>query len=133
MRLSEVLSSLPVREILDATTRQLAIPGICRKKKDVLTRFILENLTPDVERNLRDRLAARTSTKPGTWLQKRKRDDSQPTPSGKWSRLDAAEPNDDGYFLELPSDTVLKSCYRQFYEAMSDAALEHVVCAVCRR
>lgn len=34
---------------------------------------------------------------------------------------------------QLPSDATLKSCYRQFYEATSNTALEHTVCAVCAR
>ena len=95
--------------------------------------FILENLTPEVERSLRDKLAARTSSGPGTSLRKRKREEPQQAPTRKSSRLDADEPNDDGAFLELPSEAVLKSCYRQFYKATSNAALELVVCAVCAR
>lgn len=133
MHLSEVLSNLPVREILDSTVRQLDIPAICRKKKDVLTSFILGNLTPGVEKSLRDRLAARTSARSGTSLRKRKREEPDPTPTRKSSRIDANEPNDDGEFLGLPSNAVLKSCYRQFYEATSNRALEQVVCAVCAR
>jgi len=132
MRLSDVLSDLPVRDILDAA-RQLTVPGPCRKRRDVLTTFVLENLTAEVEKNLRDKLAARTSTKPGTPLRKRKRDEPQPTASRKSLRTDADEPDDDGEFLELPSDAALKSCYRQFYQATSNAALEHIVCAVCAR
>ena len=99
----------------------------------MLNKFILENLTPEVEKNLCEKLLARTSTQPETpLLRKRKRDEPVPTPTRKTSRIDADEPND-GEFLELPSDAVLKSCYRQFYDATSNAALEHVVCAVCAR
>ena len=47
--------------------------------------------------------------------------------------MDTDELRDKGYFLELPSETVLKSCYRQFYEATSNAAPEHIICAVCAR
>ena len=130
MQLSEVLSSLSMREIWDAI-HQLVVPAPYRRRKEVLAKFILENLTPEVEKNLRDKLAARTSTKSRTPLRKRKRNEPQPTTTRKSSRIDADEPNDDGEFLELPSDAVLRSCYRQFYEATSNAALEHVVCAVC--
>ena len=133
MNLSEVLSSLPIREILNAATCQLNVPGVYRKRKQVLTDFALKNLTPAVEKCLRDRLAARTSTRPGTSLRKRKREEPQPTPTRKPPRIDVSEPNEEGEFLELPSDTTLKTCYRQFYEATSSAALEHVICAVCAR
>ena len=129
MHLSDVLSSLTVKEILDAV-RQLVIPAPFRRKKEVLIQFILGNLTPEVEKNLRDKLSARTS-RAGT--RKRKRDEPQPTATRKSSRIDTDEPMDDGEFLELPSDTIIKSCYRQFYEATSNTALEQAVCAVCGR
>lgn len=131
MSLQDDLPSLPVREILDAI-RPLVVPTPFRRKKDALVGFILGNLTPEVEEQLRSKLAARTSDKPRSSLRKRKREEPLQTPSRKLPRLDAGE-LDDGEFLELPSDTVLKSCYRQFYEATSNAALEHTVCAVCAR
>ena len=132
MDLSDVLASLSIREIREAV-HQLSVPAPCRKKKDVLTSFVLGNLTPEVEKSLRDKLVTRTSTAPGTPLRKRKRDEPQPTTTRKSSRIDADVPVDDGEFLELPSGAILKSCYRQFYEATSNAALEHAVCAVCAR
>jgi hypothetical protein len=57
MHLSKVLSSLPVRKILDASTPHLNIPGVCQKKKSVLTSFILGNITPEVKKSLHDKLA----------------------------------------------------------------------------
>ena len=132
MHLSNVLSKLPVREILDAV-HQLVIPTTHRRRKEALTEYILGNLTPEIEKNLRDKLVARASAGPGTSSGKRKRDEPQPTPTRKSPRVDTDEPDDNGEFLELPSDATLRSCYRQFYEATSDAALEHVVCAVCAR
>lgn len=132
MHLSDVISSLSMREIWDAI-HQLVVPTPYRRKKDVLTGFILRNLTPEVEKNLRDKLATQTSTKPRTPLRKRKRDEPEPTTTRKSPRVDTDKPDDDGEFLELPSDAVLRSCYRQFYEATSNAALEQVICAVCAR
>ena len=133
MDLSTVISSLSIREIRDAAL-PLAVPAPCQKKKNVLMSFVLENMTPGVEKNLWDKLATRTSVRTGTSLRKRKRDEPQPTPARKSPRIDTDEPNDDdGEFLELPSDVTLKSCYCQFYKATSSAALEHVVCAVCAR
>ena len=34
-------------------------------------------------------------------------------------------------FLQLPDDTRVKECYQQFYNAMSNEAVQMVVCAVC--
>ena len=133
MNLPEVLSSLPIREILDAAASQLNVPVVFQKRKQVLTNFVLKNLTPAVEKSLQDRLAARTPTRSGTSHRKRKREEPQPTPTRKPARIDASEPNKDSEFLDLPSDAILKSCYRQFYEATSNAALERVICAVCAR
>ena len=132
MELSDILSRLRIQEILDAA-RQLVVPAPCQRRKNVLTSFILGNITPEIEKNLRDKLAARASTKPGTPQRKRKRDEPQPSAARKSSRMDAEELEDKGEFLELPSDAALKDCYRQFYEATSNAALEHAVCAVCAR
>ena len=132
MELSDILSSLRIREILEAA-HQLTVPAPCQKKKHVLANYVLGNLTPEIERNLRSKLAARTSTKPDTPLRKRKRDEPQPSTARKSSRMDTDGLEDDGEFLELPSEAALKSCYRQFYEATSNAALEHKVCAVCAR
>jgi len=132
MDLSDILSRLHIKEILDGA-KKLVIPAPFRRKKDILTGFVLGNITPEIEENLRNKFAARASTRPGTPLRKRKRDEPQPSATRKSSRVDTDEPNDDGEFLEVPSDTVLKSCYRRFYEATSNAALEHVVCAVCAR
>ena len=56
MHLSNVLSKLPVKEILNVV-HQLTIPAPFRRKKDILTGFILRNLTPEVEKNLREKLA----------------------------------------------------------------------------
>ena len=87
MDLSDVLASLSIREIREAV-HQLSVPAPCRKKKDVLTSFVLGNLTPEVEKSLCDKLVAQTSTAPGTPLRKRKRDEPQPTTTRKSSRID---------------------------------------------
>lgn len=132
MNISDLLSKLRIKDILDAT-HHLIIPTPCRRKKHVLMSYVLANLTPEIEKNLRDKLATRPSTPSSGTPQKRKRDEPEPSAARKSSRMDTDELEDDGEFLELPSDTALKACYRQFYEATSSAALEHVVCAVCAR
>lgn len=133
MDLSDVLSKLRIRDILDAA-QQLSVPRPCQQKKSVLTNFVLENLTPEIEKSLRDRLATRASApaKTPATSRKRKRDEPLPNTTRKSSRIDTDEA-DDGEFLELPSEAVVKSCYHQFYEATSNSALAHAVCAVCAR
>ena len=94
--------------------------------------FVLGNLTPGVKKNLREKLAAHTSVRTGTSLQKQKWDKPQSQLTRKLPRTDTDEPSDNsGEFLELPLDAALKSCYHQFYKATSNTALEHAVCAVC--
>lgn len=132
MILPEALSSLSIKEILDATAHQLDVPAICRKRRQVLTDFVVKNATPAVEKSLLDRLATKTP-RSGTRLRKRKRDEPWPTTTRKLPRTDTDEPNDNGEFLDLPSGAILKSCYRQFYKATSNAALEYAVCAICGR
>ena len=41
--------------------------------------------------------------------------------------------NSNSHFLELPTDKERKNCYGRFYEAMSNAAMEHCICGVCAR
>ena len=131
MNLSDALSKLRIRDILDAA-HQLSVPRPCQRKKDVLTSFVLGNLTPDIEKNLRDKLATRAPARPMATPRKRKRDEPQSSAARKSSRIDADEV-DDGEFLDLPSEAAVKSCYRQFYEVTSNTALAHAVCAVCAR
>ena len=132
MELSDVLSSLLIREILDAA-HELTIPAPCRRRKNALIDFVCGKITPEIKKSLRDKLAARTSARPETPLRKRKRDEPDSTTARKSSRMDIDKPKANGQFMDLPSDATLKSCYCQFYEATSNAALEHVICAVCAR
>ena len=130
MELSDILSRLRIREILEVAC-QLTVPVPCQRKKSVLASFILGNLTPNIEKKLCNKLAARTSTEPATPPRKRKWDEPQPSTARKSTWMDSDKPEDDSDFLELPPEAGLKSCYRQFYDATSNAALEHTAGAVC--
>ena len=101
MELSDVLSHLQIREILEAA-RQLTVPAPCQRKRSILASFILGNLTPNIEKKLCNTLAAQMSTEPATPLWKRKQDEPQPSTARKSTRIDSDEPEDDGDFLELP-------------------------------
>lgn len=134
MRLTAVeVSKLFAKDILAAAKGKLTIPRAFRSKKSTLTDFVVANLTPALEGSLNE-LLTRQSQPPATTVatdRKRKRDD-EPLPARKAARPDAEDPAA-GDFLELPSEATRKSCYRQFHEATSNAALKLVVCAVCGR
>ena len=56
MDIADLLSKLRIKDILEAADK-LTIPLPCQRKKSVLASFILGNLTPELEKNLRDKLA----------------------------------------------------------------------------
>ena len=132
MRLSEVFAKLTSKQLLEGSAGEVVIPRPFRKTKAALTGFIAEHVTPTLEKKLYDLLAKRTTAQAPVPVRKRKREDHLPS-MRKVSRLDSDDSEDSGEFLEFPSDAVRKSCYREFYEATSNAALELVVCAVCAR
>ena len=117
------ISKLLVKDILATVKDKLTVPRPFRKNKSTLTGFVAQNLTPSLEESLNEAL---------TGSKKRKREDETP-PTRKAFRPDAEDQDEPGEFLALPSDVVRKSCYRDFYEATSNAALKLVVCAVCGR
>ena len=132
MRLTEVIAKLTLKQLQESVAGEIVVPRPVRKTKAALTTFITEHLTPTLENNLRDLLATHTTVQTVGSIRKRKREDGSPS-ARKVSRFDPDDSEDSGEFLELPSEAVRKSCYREFYEATSNAALELVVCAVCAR
>ena len=132
MRLTEIFAKLTIKQLLERTAGEIVVPRPIRKTKAALTAFITEHLTPTLERNLRNPPGECTTAQASAPARKRKRED-HPSSTRKASRLDPDDPEDSGEFLELPSGPVRKSCYREFYKATSNAALELVVCAVCAR
>lgn len=134
MRLTAVeVSKLLAKDILAAAKGKLTIPRAVRNRKATLTDFVVANLTPALEGSLHELLTRQPqpSAATATTDRKRKRGD-EPQTTRKASRPDTDEPNT-GEFLDLPSEAIRKSCYRQFYEATSNAALKLAVCAVCGR
>lgn len=132
MRLTEAFEKLTVKQLLVSIAGEIVVPRPIRKTKAALTTFITEHLTPTLEKRLYDLLATHTTAQASASVRKRRRED-HPSSTRKVSRLDPDDPEDTGEFLELPSAANQKSCYRQFYEATSNTALELVVCAVCAR
>ena len=132
MRLTDVFAKLTIKQLLERTAGEIVVPRPIRKTKAALTAFITEHLTPTLEKNLRNPSAECTAAQTSPPVRKRKRED-HPSSTRKASRLDPNDPEDSGEFLELPSESVRKSCYREFYMATSNTALELVVCAICAR
>ena len=135
MQLTAVeISKLLVKDILAAAKGKLAIPHPVRVKKSTLADYVVANLTPALEDGLHE-LLARQPRPPATATatdRKRKREDES-LPTRKAPRPDTDDEDDTGEFLDIPSEAVRKSCYREFYEATSNSALKLVVCAVCGR
>ena len=123
MPLPDAFRKLTVKQLLESVAGEIVVPRPIRKTKAALTAFITEHLTPTLERNLYDLLATRTTTQTPAAVRKRKRED-HPPPTRKASRPDPDDSDESGEFLELPSEAVRKSCYREFYEATSNAAVE---------
>ena len=132
MRLTDVFTKLTLEQLRASVAGEIVVPRPIRKTKAALTAFITERLTPTLEKKLYDLLATRTAPRASASVRKRKREDHVPS-TRKAYRLDSDDSEDPTEFLELPSEAVRKSCYRQFYEATSNAALALVVCAVCAR
>ena len=128
------VSRLDVQAILSATKGCLSVPSHVRRLKDTLTHFVIDNMSPELSANIGALLAARDNGRTGRSSQQKRRRQEVDPPPRKVARvtLDDEECKTNE-FLELPSDDVIRNCYRQFYEATSNSALKMVVCAVCGR
>ncbi|KAF9778455.1 hypothetical protein BJ322DRAFT_1114276 [Thelephora terrestris] len=140
MRLTAVeISKLLVKDILTAVKGKLTIPRPTRNKKSALTDYVAANLTPSLEESLNKLLTGGQKRKtlragaPGISAPAPSERDDEQLPARKASRPDTEDLGEPGDFLDLPSEPIQKSCYREFYEATSNAALKLVVCAVCGR
>ena len=125
------VTRLDVQAILSATKGCLSVPSHVRRSKDRLTHFVVDNMSPELSGKLEALLVARDNSQTGrSSRQKRRRQEADPFPR-KVARADEGCKADE--FLELPSDDVVRNCYRQFYEATSNSALKMAICAVCGR
>ena len=134
----DYLNTLTIPELSVLVKSRLAIPRDSRTSKQLFIEFVLENATPDLQISIRDAIATKASKKSEDQRQrhakqKRKRNNAQNFRQRTAARVEAEidEVCDISKFLELPDEARVKECYRQFYNATSNAAVHLVVCAVC--
>ncbi|KIL55634.1 hypothetical protein M378DRAFT_90614 [Amanita muscaria Koide BX008] len=133
------LSALTVREIWHALKGNMIVPRTVQQRRASLVNFVIQKANATVQGVIRDviqskealrqhQIEARASS------QKRKRIDDQRDRRTR-RRLEEVsnESRDTSQFLQLPSDAQWLNCYRQFYEATSNAAVLSHVCGVCAR
>ena len=138
------VSRLDIRAILAAARGHLTVPAHVRRPKSVLTRFVVDNMSPELSVSLGASLTAQDGNRAGRTSKLKRRRKEVDIPSRKVARVAVDDTEDDtnddmdddtvtNDFLELPSDEVVRDCYRQFYEATSNSALKMAICAVCAR
>lgn len=133
MRLTAVeVSKLLVKDVLAAAKGKLTIPRAFRSRKDALTDFVVANLTPALEGRLNELLTSQSQPSATAMADRKRKRADEPLPTRKVPRP-GADDLDTAEFLDLPSEATRKACYRQFYEATTNAMLKLVVCAVCGR
>lgn len=132
----DYLNTLTIPELSALVKNRLAIPRDSRTSKQLFIEFVLDNAAPDLQISIRDAITAKASKKSEDQRQrKRKRNEAQNFRRRTAARVEAEidEVRDISKFLELPDEARVKECYRQFYNATSNAAVRLVVCAVCAR
>ena len=134
------LNTLTIPELSALVKNRLAIPRNSQTSKQLFIDFVLDNATPNLQISIRDAIAAKASKKSKDQCQrhakqKQKQNDAQNFWWRTAARVEAEidEVHDISKFLELPDEVRVKECYRQFYNATSNAAVRLVVCAVCAR
>ena len=137
-KIREDILHLPVRELLSQFKGILTFSREQRGNKELLVDHILASATPEAinftrragARKREEMEEARVSQENG---RKRKRNEVQSMRRAAQRNRDTDEPRDILKFLELPTTEQVKSCYRRFYNATSNRALESTVCGVCAR
>lgn len=127
------VASLTISKLCELAHGLITIPRSVRDRKEILVEHLLAARCAEFCARVRTYIDIRGDVDPATKKRKRK---ERPVVCRKAARLEATiaeEIRDTSQFLQLPSDTQVKACYRQFYEATSNPAVEMTVCAVCAR
>src|SRR6266478_375550 len=124
------LGRLPIPDIISIVKGSLQIPAHQRRRKDILTRYVLEHASAPLKSILEETVKSRTTDQP----LKRKRNPER-FQARKAKRAEEVEQDvhDTSKFLQLPSELDVYRCYQNFYNATSDAALKTTVCGICAR
>lgn len=137
----ESISILTISEILDIVRvdGSLQIPRSHISPKASLLEYILNHGPVDLKVRLKNVAEEKRATKEDQINsrrdnRKRKKIDEQFSRrvSRRLEHIQDEE-HDVSKFMELPSKDRVKECYREFYDATSNAAVEMAVCGVCAR
>ncbi|RDX46829.1 hypothetical protein OH76DRAFT_1355491 [Lentinus brumalis] len=122
------LNLLTVNALLAAVRGRLSIPRSCYHSKANLISYIEAHADEELLTSLRDAASQNSSR-----VESRRRRRIEQQATRRVARRMEDERRDTGKFMELPSEDVVRDCYRQFFNATSNKAVEHSVCAVCAR
>ena len=127
---ADKLSCLTVPAICSIVKGSLTIPRYSRGKKESLIHYILEHADANLKESLGEAVEACTTDQP----LKRKRTVTE-FQTRKVRRAEDIEQDDHDVsrFLEVPSSSRIHRCYKDFYDATSNAALKTLVCGICAR
>ena len=109
------LSALSMKDIRSVASSRLVIPRGFQRRNDVvkhIQRYVSDNLREDLERANADKFDERSNT----------------NLSAK-TKLD----RNIKHYLSLPTEECVQYCYRRFYEATGNSALNFIICGVCAR
>lgn len=124
------LSHLSVPVLCNILKGSLSIPNHQRRRKETLTRYILEHADARLKAVLEEAVKACTTDHP----LKRKRTITEfQTRKAQRAVEIEQDDHDASKFPLLPSESVIHRCYEDFYNATSNAALKATVCGVCAR
>jgi len=127
---AEDLSHLTVPGICNIAKGSLPIPKHQRGRKEILVNYVLEHADAHLKGLLEEAVKACITDQP----LKRKRTITE-FQTRKARRAGDIEQDDHNTsrFLELPSDSAIRRCYEDFYDATSNSALKTMVCGICAR
>jgi hypothetical protein len=132
----EELERLSISEITEICRDDLKIPRAVMRLKSKLLAYVHSRGSVALHMKLRSALH-RLSDDTEDQSDSKKRKRHQPSFRNVRRRIetepDLADLQDTTPYLALPSEGQVKECYRQFFEATSNAAVEMVVCGVCAR
>jgi len=127
---AESLACLTVLEIRSILKDSLVIPVHQRGRKELLIRYVLEYADAPLKAILEEAVRSHTPDQP---LKRKRTFTKFQTRKTRCAVETEQDVHDSSKFLQLPSKSVLHRCYRDFYNATSDAALETTICGICAR
>ena len=124
------LSSLTIQEIYNIAKGTLSIPRHQRGRKENIIQYVLEHADDRLKGMLEDAVKAHVTDQP---LKRKRTVTKFQTRKAQCTMGTEQDGHDTSRFLELPSRSAIHSCYEEFYNATSNAALETTVCGICAR